>query len=39
MATYYYVAASENFLTEEEPLAEVLTERRRNYAENSKEID
>ncbi|NBP98311.1 MAG: DUF2488 family protein [Synechococcaceae bacterium WBB_32_011] len=39
MATYYYVAASENFLTEEEPLAEVLKERRRNYAENSKEID
>lgn len=39
MPTYYYVAASENFLTEEEPLAEVLTERRRNYAENSKEID
>lgn len=39
MATFYYVAASENFLTKEEPLAEVLTERRRNYAENSKEID
>ncbi|MCP9940020.1 MgPME-cyclase complex family protein, partial [Synechococcus sp. Cruz CV12-2-Slac-r] len=39
MSTYYFVAASEAFLTKEEPLAEVLSERRRNYAENNKEID
>ena len=39
MTQYHFVAASERFLTEEEPLEEVLRERRRNYAENSKEID
>lgn len=39
MSTYYFVAASEAFLTKEEPLEEVLSERRRNYAENNKEID
>jgi hypothetical protein len=39
MRTFYYVAASEAFLTREEPLAEVLAERCRNYAENDKEID
>ena len=39
MTTYYFVAASERFLTEEEPLEEVLKERRRNYKENGKEID
>ena len=39
MTTYYFVAASERFLTEEEPLDEVLKERRRHYSEKSKEID
>ena len=39
MTLYYFVAASERFLTEEEPLDEVLRERRRNYGENGKEID
>ena len=39
MTTYYFVAASERFLTEEEPLDEVLKERRRHYAEEGKEID
>lgn len=39
MSTYYFVAASEIFLTEEEPLEEVLRERVRNYAEQDKEID
>ena len=39
MTTYHFVAASERFLTEEEPLDEVLKERRRHYAEENKEID
>ena len=39
MTTYHFVAASERFLTEEEPLEEVLKERRRHYAESGKEID
>ena len=39
MTTYYFVAASEKFLTVEEPLDEILKERMRNYEENSKEID
>ena len=39
MITYFFVAASEKFLTEEEPLEEILKERIRNYKENSKEID
>ena len=39
MANYYFVAASEKFLTIEEPLEEILKERRRNYKENNKEID
>ena len=39
MTTYYFVAASERYLTEEEPLEEVLKERRRHYAEQGKEID
>jgi hypothetical protein len=39
MTQYHFVAASERFLTEEEPLEEVLRERRRNYSENGKEID
>ena len=39
MKKYYFVAASEKFLTVEEPLEEILKERRRNYNENNKEID
>ncbi len=39
MQTYYYVLASRKFLMEEEPLEEVLKERRRNYQETGKEID
>ena len=39
MKTYYFVAASEKFLTVEEPLDEILKERERNYKENDKEID
>ena len=39
MKKYYFVAASEKFLTVEEPLEEILKERMRNYKENNKEID
>jgi len=39
MTTYFFVAASEKFLTVEEPLEEILRERKRNYKENNKEID
>ena len=39
MATYFFVAASEKFLTVEEPIDEILKERMRNYKENNKEID
>ena len=39
MKTYYFVAASEKFLTVEEPLHEILKERERNYKENKKEKD
>ena len=39
MTTYFFVAASEKFLTVEEPLEEILKERERNYKENKKEID
>ena len=39
MTTYFFVAASEKFLTVEEPLEEILKERIRNYKENNKEID
>ncbi|MDS3860443.1 DUF2488 family protein [Thermosynechococcaceae cyanobacterium BACA0444] len=39
MQTYYYVLASRKFLIEEEPLEEVLKERRRHYQETGKEID
>ena len=39
MTTYYFIAASQKFLTEEEPLEEILKERRRNYKENNKKID
>ncbi len=39
MTTYFFVAASEKFLTVEEPIQEILKERMRNYKENDKEID
>ena len=39
MSIYHFVAASERFLTEEEPLEEVLRERVRHYGEQRKEID
>ena len=39
MTTFYFVAASEKFLTVEEPLEEILKERERNYTENNKEKD
>lgn len=39
MQTYYYVLASQKFLTEEEPMDEVLRERTRHYHEQEKEID
>ena len=39
MTSYYFIAASQKFLTEEEPLEEILKERRRNYKENNREID
>ncbi|MFQ6540081.1 MULTISPECIES: MgPME-cyclase complex family protein [Aphanothece] len=39
MSTYHFVAASEAFLTVEEPLEEVLRERVRNYGEQGKAID
>jgi len=39
MTTYYYVAASQKFLFEEEPFEEVIKERIRNYQERDKEID
>ena len=39
MTTYFFIAASEKFLTVEEPLEEILKERKRNYEENNKEID
>lgn len=39
MSTYHFVAASEAFLTEEEPLEEVLRERTRHYGEQGREID
>ena len=39
MKKYYFVAASEKFLTVEEPLEEILKERERNYKENNKEKD
>ena len=34
MTAFHFVAASERFLTVQEPLEEVLRGRRRNYAEN-----
>ena len=39
MTTYFFVAASEKFLTVEEPIEEIFKERIRNYKENNKEID
>lgn len=39
MTQYHFVAASEAFLTVEEPLEEVLRERVRNYGEQGKAID
>lgn len=39
MTTYYYVAASQKFLLEEEPFEEVIEERIRNYQERNQEID
>ena len=39
MTTYFFVAASQKFLTVEEPIEEILKERIRNYKENNKEID
>ena len=39
MTTYFFIAASEKFLTVEEPLEEILKERVRNYKENNREID
>ncbi len=37
--TYHFIAASERFLCEEEPLDEVLRERVRNYGEHNRPID
>ncbi len=39
MSTYHFVAASEVFLTVEEPLEEVLRERVRHYGEQQQAID
>ncbi|MFM7269890.1 MAG: MgPME-cyclase complex family protein [Cyanobium sp.] len=39
MSTYHFIAASEAFLTVEEPLAEVLRERERHYGEQGRAID
>ena len=39
MTTYHFIAASEAFLTVEEPLEEVLRERVRHYSEQGKAID
>jgi len=39
MTTYFFVAASEKFLTVEEPIEEILKERMRIYKENNIEID
>jgi hypothetical protein len=39
MSTYYFVVASRKFLCEEEPLAESLREREKNYQERRKVKD
>lgn len=39
MQTYYYAVGSEKFLLVEEPLEEVLKERRRYYQEQEQDVD
>lgn len=39
MTTYYFAAASQRFLLEEEPFEEVIKERIRHYQEQEKEKD
>ncbi|HIK55592.1 MAG TPA: DUF2488 family protein [Synechococcales cyanobacterium M55_K2018_004] len=39
MTTYYYVAASDKYLFQDEPTEETVKERIRHYQENNKEID
>jgi hypothetical protein len=39
MQTYYYLAASQRYILDEEPTAEVLKERTRYYKEQEKAID
>ena len=39
MTTYYYVLASQRFLLEEEPLDEVLRERKRHYEDKNLDLD
>lgn len=39
MTAYHFIAASEAFLCDEEPLEEVLRERTRHYGEQNKPID
>ncbi|MEM9944962.1 MAG: MgPME-cyclase complex family protein [Cyanobacteria bacterium P01_D01_bin.36] len=39
MTTYYYIAASQRFLLEEEPLDEVIQERYRRYKSEEREVD
>ena len=39
MSTYHFIAASEAFLTREEPLEEVLRERTRHYQAEGRAID
>ncbi len=39
MQTYYYAVGSEKFLLEEEPIEEVLKERRRYYQEQEQDLD
>jgi len=39
MTTYYFVAASQRFLLEEEPFDEVLQERYRRYQSEEREVD
>lgn len=39
MSTYHFIAASEAFLTQEEPLEEVLRERTRHYQDSGQPID
>lgn len=39
MQTYYYLLASQRYILQEEPTAEVLKERTRYYQEQEKEVD